>query len=113
MNLLKILAAGVLLTVSMSTLAEFKTITRANEVILSELQLPASANGITSFKSCGSCSVQVVNVSDATRYKLNDEFVSLAEFRRALAIVTDRQRKTAIVMHHLESDLVTQISVRL
>lgn len=113
MKLLRILAVGVLLCISVSSLADFRTIVRANEVILSELQLPASVNGITSFKACGACGVQNVNVNAATRYELNGESVSLQDFRRALAIVTDRQRKTAIVMHHLESDLVTQISVRL
>ena len=113
MKLLRIFAMGVLLSISVSALAEFKTIVRANEVTLSELQLPASVNGITTFTACWSCSEKRVNVSAATRYRLNDEFVSLQEFRSALAIVTDRQNKIAIVMHHLDTDLVTQISIRL
>jgi hypothetical protein len=44
---------------------------------------------------------------------LNDEFVSLPEMRRSLALVSNRDRKTVIVMHHLESDLITQISIKL
>ena len=113
MNFFRMLAVGALLAVSLSAQAEFKTITRANEVILSQLQLPASINGTTSFKSCGTCSRQTVSVNAATRYRLNGEFMPLADFRRELAVVTDRQRKAAIVMHHLETDLVTMISIRL
>lgn len=113
MKLFGMLVVGALLAVSVSAHAEFKTITRANEVILSELQLPASINGTTSFKSCGTCSRQTVGVNAATRYKLNGKFMSLADFRRELALVTDRQSKAAIVMHHLETNLVTMISIRL
>ena len=113
MKLLRIFAMGVLLTVSVSALADFKTIVRANEVRLSELQLPASVNGITSFKACSSCEIQSVRASAETRYKLNGEFVSLGDFRRSLALVSERDLKVAIVMHHLETDLVTLVSIRL
>ncbi len=113
MRLLKTLVIMVAVLASSAALAEFRTIVRANEVILSELQLPASANGIVVFKGCGACDQKSVNVSQATQYVLNGRAVSLGEFRRALATVGDRQSETAIVMHHLESDLVTRISIDL
>lgn len=109
----KTLLIIVALLASSAVFAEFRTIVRANEVILSELQLPASANGIVVFRGCGACDQKSVNVNAATQYVLNGRAVSLSEFRRALATVGNREDETAIVMHHLESDLVTRISVDL
>lgn len=106
-----ILAAQILAV--QSALADFTTVARASEVRLSEFRLPASVNGITSFKPCGACAMQSVSVNAETRYRLNDRNVSLPELRKSLATVSNRDRKTVIVTHHLESDLITQISIKL
>ncbi|MBT8091907.1 MAG: hypothetical protein KJN77_02655 [Gammaproteobacteria bacterium] len=113
MTLIRSLAAGALLAISVSALADFKTLARASEVKLSEFRLPASANGIATFKSCRSCDTEVVNVSEKTTYRLNDRNVSLPELRQALATVSNRDRTTVLIMHQLDSDLITQISIRL
>lgn len=113
MKLLRIMVLAALALTGHIATADFKTVERANEVRLSEFRLPASLNGIATFKPCGACDMQAVSVSAETRYRLNDQFVSLPEMRRLLATVSNRDRKTVIVMHHLESDLITQISVRL
>lgn len=113
MRFIKLIVLAVFVLAGQTAMADFKTVTRANEVRLNEFRLPASVNGIASFKACGACGMQTVNVSTDTRYVLNDEFVSLPEMRRSLALVSNRDRKTVIVMHHLESDLITQISIKL
>ena len=113
MRFIKFFVLAVFVLAGQSAVADFKTITRANEVRLNEFRLPASANGIASFKACGTCSMQTVNVDAETRYLLNNKPVSLAEMRRSLALVTNRDDKTVIVMHHLDSDLITQISIKL
>ena len=113
MKSFRLLLIGLAVFTSAAALADFRTIVRANEVILSELQLPASANGIVAFRGCGACDRLSVSVSDATQYVLNGRVVSLSELRRSLATVSNREKGTAIVMHHLESDLVTRISIDL
>ncbi|MDH3275213.1 MAG: hypothetical protein OEM64_04940 [Gammaproteobacteria bacterium] len=113
MNYLKGLVLGFALIAGHSAMADFKTITRAYEVVLSDFRAPASVNGIVSFKTCESCEVQTVNVSSTTRYQLNDRTVTLPQFRRSLSTVQDRSDETIVVMHHLESDVVTSISISL
>ena len=113
MRFIKFFVLAAFLLAGQTAMADFKTVTRANEVRLNEFRLPASLNGIASFKACGACGMQTVNVNAATRYRINNEFVSLVEMRRSLAVVSNRDRRTIIVMHHLESDLITQISINL
>ena len=113
MKFTQYIAIATLLLAAPSAFAESTTVTRASEVMLSEFRLPASANGIASFKPCGACEMNTVSVSADTRYRLNDQAVSLPDMRRSLASVTNRNRKTVLIMHHLESDLITQISIKL
>lgn len=96
-----------------SALADFTTIELASEVRLSDFRAPQSANGVTSFKSCGNCDLQVVNVTGDTRYFVNGKSVELSEFRRQLSLVQDRDSEMVIVRHHLEDDVITAISVSL
>ncbi len=113
MKFTQLIVIATLMLAAQSAFAEFTTVTRASEVRLSEFRLPASANGIASFKPCSACDMKTVSVSADTRYRLNDQVVSLTDLRRSLATVSNRDRKTVIVMHHLESDLITQISIKL
>lgn len=113
MRFIRIMVLSALVFAGQIATADFTTVERANEVRLSEFRLPASLNGIAAFKACGACDMQTVNVNADTRYRLNDQFVTLPEMRRSLATVANRDRKTVIVMHHLESDLITQISIKL
>ena len=113
MKFKQLIGIATLMLAAQGALAEFTTVTRASEVRLSEFRLPASINGIASFKPCSACDMKTVSVSAETRYRLNDQVVSLPDLRRSLATVSNRDRKTVIVMHHLESDLITQISIKL
>jgi biopolymer transport protein ExbD len=109
----KQLTLSLLVCLSMPALAEFTTVARAHEVALSDFRAPASAHGIAAFKSCEDCELLTVRVTPETRYVLNDQSVKLKDFRFALSTVTNRKDETVIVMHHLESDTVTTISITL
>ena len=113
MNRYKILLLALIAFSSLSANAEFRTIARAHEVVLSDFSAPASVNGMAGFKSCAACERISVNVTPETRYVLNRRDVTLSEFRDALAAVRDRDAVTIVVLHHLESDLVLQISTDL
>lgn len=111
---LKILyAIGLSVFMAHASVAEIRTITLAHEVFISDFSAPASNNGIVSFKPCRSCDRQNVAVNDATSYLVNRKSVTLAKFRHALLSVRDRKHEIVIVMHHLESDTVSSLSVTL
>jgi hypothetical protein len=113
MNYFRIFTLSLALLVGQFAAADIKTITLASEISLSAFRVPASVNGVASFKKCESCEMQVVSVTRDTRYEFNRNVVTLQEFRRSLAPLTNRERKTVIVMHHLESDVITSISLNL
>jgi hypothetical protein len=113
MNTLRTLTLILALLVGQFAAADIRTITLASEISLSEFRVPASMNGVASFKKCESCELQVVSVTRNTRYEFNRHEVTLQEFRRSLSTVTNRERRTVIVMHHLESDVITSISLNL
>jgi len=93
--------------------ADFRTVQRAYEVVLSDFHAPTTANGAVSFQACRSCDVLTVRVTPLTRYQVNNDVVELAEFRRQLRTISDRDAETIIVLHHLETNTVTAISVTL
>lgn len=113
MKISKNLLLGMLLIASLPAAADFTTITRAYEARLSNFRPPASQNGIVAFKECSECELLAVPVTSDTRYVLNRQSVSLTDFRASLSTVRDRDSETVIVEHHLESDLVTTISITL
>jgi len=113
MKTLKFWLIGAALASSLSATADMRTIAEAYEVTLSDLQMPASENGVLAFKQCSTCDLEVVNVSDHTKYVLNHEDVELADFRRSIATVRDRSAVTVIVKHHFESDTIVRVSVTL
>ena len=113
MNYRNLLFLGIALLTWQSATAEMRVITLASEVALSEFRVPASPNGVASFKTCPECELQVVSVTQNTRYELNNQSVTLQDFRMSLSTVLDRDAATVIVMHHLESDLITLIAINL
>jgi hypothetical protein len=113
MNYLKTIALCLALVVSQLATADIKHITVASEVRLSDFRAPASVNGIASFKDCESCQLQNVSVTKNTRYEINNQVVTLQDFRKSLSTVTNRDRIAVTVIRHLESDVVTLISTNL
>lgn len=93
--------------------ADIRTITEAYEVDLSNFRAPGTANGTLAMRDCSSCTPKTLRVTSATRYIVNDQEVSLAEFRRQLASNGNKRDAMLVVSHHLESDLVTAVRVSL
>ncbi len=109
MHIRKLLAV-VLLGLSLSAAADFTTITEAYEVAVGDLRMPRNTGGTLTFKQCSDCELQTLLVTSKTRYVLNDRDVELAEFKERLA---GARNKTATVMHHLESNIITAVMVNL
>jgi hypothetical protein len=112
MNIRKALIA-VLLGLNLTATAEIVTISRAYEVRLSDFLAPASYSGSVTFKPCFSCDAKTVRVLPETQYVLNGRSIELKEFKKSLALVSNRAAETVIVKHHLESDTVVSVSITL
>jgi hypothetical protein len=113
MNAFRIGSLFVALLVAHFAAADIRTITLASEISLSDFRVPASENGVASFKECESCELKVVAVTSDTRYEFNGHTVTLQDFRKSLSKVSNREQETVIVMRHLESDVITSISLSL
>ena len=101
----------VLLGLSLAAAADFRTITEAYEVDLSDLRLPGGENGTLTFKRCSDCEAQTLRVTSKTRYVINDRDFTLAEFKEQLNGVRNRKSRGVSVLHHLESDTIKAIEV--
>ncbi len=110
MQLRKLLVL-VLLGLSLAAAADFRTITEAYEVDLSDLRLPGSENGTLTFKQCSDCEAQTLRVSGKTRYVLHDRDFALAEFKEQLKRVRNRKDQIVSVLHHLESNTIKAVKV--
>ena len=104
------LMAVVLLALSFSATADFVTVTEAYEVSTDNLTMPVNEGGTLKFKQCDGCEWQTVLVNSGTRYVLNGVDVSLSEFKAQIAGVVE---DTVTVLHHLESNRIKAVKVRL
>ena len=112
MNIKSIVAIA-LLSLGLSLAATGQVVSQAYEVALSEFRPPATDNGSVAFKECGDCERRLVRVTASTRYAINSKNVRLKDFRKAVSQASDREDKTVIVLHHLESDTVSSLNVSL
>ncbi len=102
-----------ILGLSLSAAADFRTTTEVWEVDLIYLRLPASEGGTLAFSRCANCEVQTLRATAATRYVVNRQDVTLADFRQALSRIINRKDVIVDVSHHLESNTVTKVRVKL
>ena len=102
-----------ILGLSLTAAADFRTITEVHEVNLIFLRLPGTPSGTLSFAECADCDSQTIRVSPATHYVINGRTVSLADFRRAIGRIINRKDVIVDVSHHLESNTVTKVRVKL
>ena len=93
--------------------AEFHTVELAHEVRLSDIRLPQSESGTVGFRTCDECEHRTERVTVETRWSVNGKIVPLDDFRVALARIADRSDVYVTVLHHLEDDRVTEVSVYL
>jgi hypothetical protein len=91
--------------------AQIVTITRAHEVAISDLRLPASTMGAVTFFECVTCDAQTIRVSTETHYVLDGEYLALKYFKSEIRNTRNRDSTFATVMHQLEKDRVTAILV--
>lgn len=104
---------SMLLAVSLPAAADFVTLERAYEVPMQNFRMAGTSVGALAFKLCDECDQQVIRVTNRTSYVLNRKPVEFAEFRKALNRVNDRGSRTIIVLHHLESDTVSRVTLNL
>lgn len=102
---------AVLMSLSLNASAENYIVSHAYEIAVSGMRLPASVSGSIAIKKCESCDVQTIRVTSDTRYVLNNRDVPLADFKRAVSNILDKQRNIATVIHHLRSDTIVAVRV--
>ena len=110
---IRMLLVLVLLGLSLSAAADSRTITEVYEVDLTNLRLPGAEGGTLTMQECDECETQTLRVSRGARYVLNDRDVTLAEFKKAISRIRNRKDVVIDVFHHLESNTVTAVMVRL
>lgn len=108
---LRIVFFTLLACICVPAAADFVTVTKAHEVEVDDLRLPGNDNGTLAFKPCDDCAYQIVRVTDATRYEANDHALTLDEFRAQLAQIPHQREIHATVMHHLESNTITEVHI--
>ena len=112
MHIKKLLLASII-CFSLPAAGDFTTIERAYEIALSDFTVPVTQNGSVMFRQCADCDTKIVRMTPATNFIVNGEVVELKEFRKSVFQIHDRARTTVIVMHHLQSDTITALSVNL
>ena len=110
---LKVLITAALLSLALPAAADFKQVQKAYEVALSDLRLPRAHGGTIAFKECRTCEYRRIRVGADMRYRLNGKDVTLKQFREAMATVENRDTEAVAVLHHLERNQVTAVSVNL
>ena len=110
---LKVLITALLLSLALPAAADMNIVQEAYEVALSNMRLPRAQNGTIAFKECEKCEYRRLRVGDDTQYRIDNKAVSLKAFREALSLVEDRGTQPVTVLHHLERNQVTAVSVYL
>jgi hypothetical protein len=109
----KTLITVMLLCCSHLAASQGHVVSQAYEVALSNFRAPATENGGIAFQECDDCDYMRVRVTSDTRYTVNGKAVRLADFRKVISHVNDRDSVALTVLHHLESDTVEMIAVYL
>lgn len=110
---LKVLITTVLLSLALPAAADMRVVQNAYEIALSDMRLPRAEGGTIAFKECRTCDYVRLRVSADTRYQINGKAVPLKKFREALAGVAEPDQEAVTVLHHLERNQVTAVSVNL
>ena len=110
---LRLFITAMMLGLAMPAAADYVTIEEAYEARLSEVRLPHTEMGTIAFKPCSTCDVTTKRVDAQTRWLINGKMVPLQEFREAMQEVADPTKEAVTVLHHLEKDRVTAVSVYL
>ena len=109
----KLLIAIAMMGLALPAAADFTTVQIAYEVALSEVRLPRNEKGTIAFKECADCEYQTKRVSADIRYRVDGRSVSLEDFRQMTDRVVDRDNEAVTILHHLEDNRVTEVSIYL
>jgi len=109
----KVLIIVALFSLALPAAADFVQVQEAYEIAVSDLRLPRGAGGTIAFKECEKCEYRRIRVGADIAYRLNGKAVPLKKFRAALRRVENRENHPATVLHHLERNQVTAVSVYL
>jgi len=107
----RILLTALVLSLALPAAAQFTTVKLAHEVALSTVRLPQSASGTIAFKPCGDCDFQTTRVTGETQYLVNERALTLVKFRQAVARLENSDEKYITVIHHIERDFITEVSI--
>lgn len=105
--------AALLMSISLSATAQFTTIALAYEIALSNLKVPTASTASLMFKECEDCETKIIRMTQETQFIVNGKSIGLRKFRKITFQVRDRKAATVIVKHHLESNLITSLSMTL
>lgn len=109
---MKMIVTAILLGLSLTAAAQFKTVAEAYEVALDDVRLPQNEVGTIAFKKCHECDYEVRRVNRDTIWEFNGERMPLEKFRRAFATLDRSQNIPVQVMHHFELNQVTRVWVQ-
>lgn len=109
----KLFIAALTLALALPAAADFRTVQQAYEVALSDVRLPRSESGTIAYKTCATCAYETRQIDASTRWLVDGRAVPLKEFREAVQRVTEPDKEAVTVLHHLETNRVTQVSVYL
>lgn len=102
-----------MMTFSLSAAAGFVTVEESYEVALSNMTTPVTNTGSLIFKVCDDCDSMMIRMTSNTRFIVGGRTVDLKEFRKQVFQVRNPDRVAVTIMHHLESDTITSVSVSL
>lgn len=108
---------SVLLTVTIGSAHAARTmeyVEGAYELMLADVQLPASTNGALTFKACALCSSVSLTANSVTEYRLGSQPLPLSELNATVATLRAGAGKdsTAVAVYYdLASKRVTRVVV--
>ena len=105
------LFATAIIALSCTASADFTTVARAYEIPLSTFNVPVTHNGVISFKECDDCNTVSARMTNNTQLVVNGKFVTLKDFRAEAFQVRERSTTFLTILHHLESDTISSISL--
>ncbi len=105
------LIAAFALSLALPAAAEFTTIQEGYEVTLDSVRLPHSESGTIAFKTCDECPYQTKRMAADASWGINGKATTFKEFKLRVSTLTDPNEPTVTVLHHLEKDVVTRVSI--
>lgn len=100
-----------LLALALPVAAQITTVQLAHEVSLADVRMPEYASGTMGFKPCDGCDYQTTRVSSNCSWLVNNQSMSFEDFQKTVSAISDRRAQYLTVLHHLENDVITEVSI--